>query len=156
MAEQATSRRRGNPNWTKGGPSPNPNGRPRTGQALAETIRVKVDPAEWVDFELAVARDTKQPIEKRAAAWHALVDRGFPKPAQTLLTGDASEPEPDLSAFTTDELAQWIALRDKAQRSAGSAVDQRLPEPPVTDDDHAGDTLTGTHAPATPRNPEAA
>ena len=98
--------RGGNPAWVKGCPSPNPNGRPRTGLACAEKVRELVDPAEWVAFELAVARDPKMPLDRRAAAWHALIDRGFTKPAQgvdLLVAGSAGAVTRDWSALPLDE-----------------------------------------------------
>lgn len=72
----------GNPAWVKGGPSPNPSGRPRAGLACAEKIREQVDPADWIAFELAVATDPQKSISERRAAWLALIDRGFVRPAQ--------------------------------------------------------------------------
>jgi hypothetical protein len=40
---RAMANAKGNPNWVKGGASPNPRGRPRSGLAMAETIREMMD-----------------------------------------------------------------------------------------------------------------
>lgn len=50
MSKQKPNNPVGNPNWRKGGPSPNPAGRPKTGLALAEWIRAEGDKPECGKF----------------------------------------------------------------------------------------------------------
>lgn len=98
-------RPRGNPNWIKGGPSPNPKGRPRSGMALSDMIRRKVDPQRMVDIALAIADGRPVPMldeageptndmsslptcRDRLAALTWIRDSGFFKPAQLTVTAD--------------------------------------------------------------------
>ena len=76
----------------KPGQSGNPRGRPRSPNACAEKIRELVDPKEWIEFQLAVARDESKTIEQRSSAWHALIDRGFVKPPTTSVHIDLISP----------------------------------------------------------------
>lgn len=111
MADQESKRSRGNPSWVRGGPSPNPNGRPRTGLAAAEKVRELVDPAEWVAFELSIARDVAQSTERRASAWHSLIDRGFVRPPVGLdaSISQASAPQRDWSQMSIDDRRELLA-----------------------------------------------
>lgn len=124
MAKQAASEKPRVPNagsWKKGGASPNPNGRPRTGLAAAEKIRELVDPAEWVAFELETARDATIARERRSAAWHALIDRGFVKPEQRI---DARVAQQDASQHDFDS---WPVER---LRALTEMIDAPLGEQP--------------------------
>lgn len=46
----------GNPNWKKGGPSPNAKGRPKAALALSELARQKVDKEELIDIFYSIAK----------------------------------------------------------------------------------------------------
>lgn len=131
MAEHAEAKR-GNPNWVKGGPSPNPKGRPRTGLAAAEKIRELVDPAEWIAFELETARDTTASRERRSAAWHALIDRGFIKPPMGIDANvtNANASQLDWSKATDEQIRDFVGVYEALLRSAdndGSPADTELP-----------------------------
>lgn len=126
MAASKSGRPRGNPAWTPGCPSPNPRGRPRTGLAAAEKIRERVDPDDWISFELGVAMDVKLSIAERRAAWHALIDRGFVKPATAhdlnVSRGDGASY--DLSALTDEQLAERLAwLRGRRELGEGTPAE---------------------------------
>jgi hypothetical protein len=57
IANNPRTRRAGNPAWRRGGPSPNPKGRPRDGQSWAGVIRELTDlPAEKVAAEVGGKR----------------------------------------------------------------------------------------------------
>lgn len=70
----------GNPAWVKGGPSPNPHGRPRRGEALADLIRERV-PREWlVGRVVELAKSEDERVALAALAW--LRDAAYPRPEQ--------------------------------------------------------------------------
>lgn len=86
--------KRGKPNATswRPGQSGNPRGRPRSPSACAERIRELVDPKEWIEYELSIARDATKLVEQRSSAWHALIDRGFVRPPTTSVHVDLVSP----------------------------------------------------------------
>lgn len=57
IANKLPTKKRGNPNWKKGGPSPNPAGRPATGESWTELIKKIGDmtPKEAADYCRAIA-----------------------------------------------------------------------------------------------------
>lgn len=118
------------------GTSGNPLGRKPSGFAASEKIRERLDLDEWIDFELQVARDVKEPIDRRACAWRALIDRAFVRPATGIdvrtTSGDA--PARDLSSVPTDELEAKLAWL-RALPTATIDTEQRLQEPPLPDDE---------------------
>lgn len=70
--------KRGNPNFKKGGPSGNPNGRPKGYAAFAERCR------EWADrfglpFLIEIAEDKKADNKTRVDVSRYIVDRGYGK-----------------------------------------------------------------------------
>ena len=69
--------RRGNPNWVKGGTSPNPTGRPRVVADIQDLAR-----QHGPEAIRALAECLKDPKQKVAAAC-ALLDRGYGKPIAT-------------------------------------------------------------------------
>jgi len=134
-------KKRGNPNWIKGGPSPNPKGRPRTGMALAEYFRRHTDIAELHAIAISIARGEGVSLERdergrampgpvsiptardRLAAMTFIRDTGFFKPAQ--LVG-VSHVEPDdlgggidYDALPTEQMDEVIAGYNRAMVAAG-------------------------------------
>lgn len=73
-------KRRGNPNWIKGGPSPNPSGRPRSGLALSEFIRERLSPEQLCDLVMRALADEKIDIERRVSFAFQLAAHGYSKP----------------------------------------------------------------------------
>jgi hypothetical protein len=115
MAEQIAQR--GNPNWVKGGPSPNPNGRPRSGFALAEAIREKLDPRSIAEMLEAFRSDTGIPIERRLTLLLPWAHAGYLRPPQSLeLNLGGREDEHDLSRATDVEIQRLTELEDERTR----------------------------------------
>lgn len=128
-------RRRGNPAWVKGGPSPNPGGRPRKGTALSERIRERIDPDELIDLAVRIAQglpvkvldvgQEKSPVSAAAiavsmpgpkeqlAAIKWLADMGYFKPAAQFEI-KSSESTVDYSKLTEAELATMGQLIGRA------------------------------------------
>jgi hypothetical protein len=128
----------------KPGTSGNPGGRPRRALAAVDAVREKVDPNEWVEAELTVARDMDKPWDVRRDAWRALIDRGFVKaPAQLdahVTQGNASGV--DVDKLSLDDLRQ---ITEVIERSKGesSTSDHRLHEPSVSEEhDGSANRLT--------------
>src|SRR5262245_23393440 len=72
--------RAGNPQWRKGGPSPNPGGRPR---GLGEAIRARLgDGDKLVVWMLDMAEHAAKDAD-RATAIRWLSDHGYGKPVET-------------------------------------------------------------------------
>ena len=99
--EPPVKRRRGNPNMRVGAPSVNPNGRPKTYPELRMLCQEKT--IESVDAIYEIVRDPAQPGATRVAAWCALRDTGFDKPAQRIAFKDFTEhPAGDLPKNAAD------------------------------------------------------
>ena len=165
MKQAKGTRRVPNAGSWKPGQSGNPHGRPRTGLALAERIRERLDPDVLVDIALRVADDKEISDERKLAALSAFGSFGYQRsPVQLDVHSTTAEPELDLSMLTTAELeriaehhAAVDAILERAR--ARPLDDPRLPEPSVPDDDEHRDTASGTPELATPRDhepPEAA
>ena len=66
-----------------GAPSLNPRGRPRTGLALAEAIRRKIDPEQITDMLLRFANDEDVALDKRLLGLLPWVQLGYLRPPST-------------------------------------------------------------------------
>lgn len=71
----------GNPNWKKGGPSPNPGGKPK---GVVEVIQLARKHTKLA-IETLVEIAQSGPPNARAQAAQALLDRGWGKPSQTIV-----------------------------------------------------------------------
>jgi hypothetical protein len=100
---------KGNPNWRKGGPSPNPGGRPRSGTAFADAVRRRIDPDQVLDLVQRYIADETVPIDKRLAVVLPYVHSGFLKPP----TVSASQVD---VRHTTALPPGWDALPLEAKR----------------------------------------
>jgi hypothetical protein len=81
MSSESSKRRRGPGRpWPKG-VSGNPAGRPRTGLALAESVREQADPDEMSARALKIMRGDNDTLALAALTW--LRDSGFLKPPTT-------------------------------------------------------------------------
>lgn len=121
------------PQKPRGGPfrpGPDPRrykgGRPRSGLALAERIRRRVDLDELVDLAIDIARGraiavetvdgvkTKQVVipktSDRVAALNFLAERGFVKPPTTIAIDQGGKPPIDFGRLTDDQLDQYEQL----------------------------------------------
>ncbi len=76
---------RGNPNWRKGGASPNPGGRPATLSDLKEAARGYS--GEALLTLAKIMRDPEAPHSARVGAAREMLDRGFGKPMQAVDVG---------------------------------------------------------------------
>jgi hypothetical protein len=97
MSENKTNQK-----WEKGGPSPNPGGRPKEVAEVKELARVHTAAAIETLVRLLNGPDPKASV----AAARELLDRGYGRPSQALeVTGEdgkplfARLPEPELVAF---------------------------------------------------------
>lgn len=103
----------------KGGPSLNPHGRPKRGDALAEKVRSQTDGTEIVTFLLTVMRAPHNRMVDRIHAARELLSRGWGQPVQTT--------EVDAQINAPDELPPtWDAMsrpeRETYLRSIGIAT----------------------------------
>ena len=134
------AKHRGNPNWVKGGPSPNPSGRPRSGLALAERIRERVTPDQLIDLVTEALGDVRIDIEKRVSLAMQLASYGYSRPAtgvDLLVQGSSgASSSADWSAVPIDErraiLAEIRTRLDAAKASRAS--EQQSDQPLVTDE----------------------
>ena len=76
---------KGNPNWVKGGPSPNPAGRPAVLADLREAARGYSQ--EALETLANVMRDPEAPPAARVAAARELLDRGYGRAVQAIDVG---------------------------------------------------------------------
>src|SRR5262245_3558945 len=77
------------------GSSGNPKGRPRSGLALAETIRAKVDPEAVVELVLRLASDESVPLKDRLAALLPWMAAGYLRPpTATAVSLESVDPKP--------------------------------------------------------------
>jgi hypothetical protein len=140
MSEQSV-KKRGNPSWVKGGASPNPKGRPRTGMALAEYFRRHTDVAELHALAMSIARGEGISLERddrgralpgpvsiptardRIAAMTFVRDTGFFKPA-TMIGVASVDPDDldggiDYDSLPPEQVDEVIAGLDRAMVAAG-------------------------------------
>lgn len=86
---QAIPKKPGNPAWQRGGPSPNPGGRPAIIGELRDLAREHT--AEALATLVEVMKDGAAPHAARTAAATAILDRAFGRPAQEVaLQADVS------------------------------------------------------------------
>ena len=96
-------KRVGNPNWIKGGASPNPSG--RTDKPIAMLARMHAPTA--IKTLVAICKDEKAPQSARVSASQAILDRGYGRPA-TFSTTDTTQFKRAID-MTDDELAAIVA-----------------------------------------------
>ena len=92
-------KRVGNPNWIKGGASPNPSG--RTDKPIAMLARMHAPHA--LKTLVAISKDERAPHAARVSASQAILDRAYGK-APTLNTSDPTVMKRAID-MTDDELA---------------------------------------------------
>ncbi len=80
MSETNARKQSGNPAWIKGGPSPNPGGRPAIIGELRDLAREHT--VEAVETLVSVIRDPAAPHAARVTAAREILDRGFGRPSQ--------------------------------------------------------------------------
>ena len=96
-------KRIGNPNWIKGGASPNPSG--RIDKPIAMLARMHAPTA--IKTLVAICKDEKAPQSARVSASQAILDRGYGRPA-TFSTTDTTQFKRAID-MTDDELAAIVA-----------------------------------------------
>jgi hypothetical protein len=94
--------KRGNPNWVKGGPSPNPGGRPKAATELRQRLEVLAldDDAAQVLRELMQSPDEKIRLD----TVKFIVDHVKGKPSQAITGEDGGAIKIDGSAGLLDTL----------------------------------------------------
>ena len=96
-------KRVGNPNWIKGGTSPNPSG--RTDKPIAMLARMHAPTA--IKTLVAICKDEHAPQAARVSASQAILDRGYGRPA-TFSTTDTTQFKRAID-MTDDELIAIVA-----------------------------------------------
>ena len=92
-------KRVGNPNWIKGGASPNPSG--RTDKPIAMLARMHAPHA--LKTLVTISKDEHAPHAARVSASQAILDRGYGRPSP-FTTGDTNQFKRAID-MTDDELA---------------------------------------------------
>jgi hypothetical protein len=107
MSEQ--TRPRGNPAWRRGGPSPNPGGRPKSG--ITEALRARVSPDEIATFLLSTVNDPAIPILTRIRTAEIVLNRceGMPLARSEILADVTNRTADPYAHLSDDELAQLKA-----------------------------------------------
>lgn len=117
---------KGNPAWRKGGPSPNPGGRPRQGLAFADAARRRIDPDVLFDLLDRYLADEEVPIDKRLAAALPYVHAGYLKPptaTQLNVTGSLTTSERPYAELPLEELRARIAAARAAAALPADSTD---------------------------------
>lgn len=94
--------RRGNPNWVKGGASPNPQGRGLEAYRLGDLARAHTP--EAIETLAAIMKDPKQPGATRVSAATALMDRAHGRPS---ISVEATIETRDAGMDHLDALRAW-------------------------------------------------
>src|SRR5215470_11109873 len=129
-------RRRGNPNMRIGAPSVNPSGRPKSYPELRALCQEKT--IAGVERMEEILNDPNQPGSTRVAAWCALRDTGFDKPAQRIAFKDYTEhpavdlPKDDLNGLADLYAAMIGATIDYRPSMIDVAPSQSLPAPQLS------------------------
>lgn len=123
-----------NPAFRKGGPSPNPKGRPVKADSLANAVRTIVDPFRLARrvYELALNRavDERGNVDERTplgvsdtasmAAANWIRDTGW-KPVQRVEIAGVAAPEDPLTPAERAYMARLLAEEERAAREAEEA-----------------------------------
>lgn len=105
-----------------GAPSVNPSGRPRSGLALSEAIREKLDPFAVVELVNRFLADETVPLERRLGVLLPWAHAGYLRPPTTINANVSAEPSAahDLDGLTDDELRERLEwLRGRRSLTAG-------------------------------------
>lgn len=113
--KRSQKRPRGNPNWKRGGPSPNPGGRPREEREVVEALRLHGD--ELVAALLKLAIGKKPNVKAIAEAFN----RAYGKAKQVVeLTGTGGGPlRIDLKNLSKEDLDALEAIATRATAKPG-------------------------------------
>ena len=103
---------KGNPNWVKGGKSPNPGGRP-SDPRIAKVKEAALASCQKAIKTLVELLDDECP-NIRCKAAEALLDRGIGRPTQ-LVGEDAEHPFGEYRDMTTDQLKALLAQQMAAK-----------------------------------------
>lgn len=127
--EPPVKRRRGNPNMRIGGPSVNPGGRPKSYPELRALCQEKT--IAGVERMYEILNDPQQPGSTRVAAWVALRDTGFDRPAQRIAFNDyTNDPAGELPKDAdVHRMADLYALMIGAEIGSGPPIIDVIPTP---------------------------
>jgi len=127
--EPPVKRRRGNPNMRIGGPSVNPGGRPKSYPELRALCQEKT--IAGVERMYEILNDPQQPGSTRVAAWIALRDTGFDRPAQRIAFNDyTNDPAGELPKDAdVHRMADLYALMIGAEFGSGPPIIDVIPTP---------------------------
>lgn len=123
MADQEPRKPRGNPNWVRGGASPNPGGRGAAVGELQRAVRRGVDADELVRIALDLARNGREGTKIAALQW--LASTGYDRPAAASKVEISAGPTlpPDFDRLTPVERAQILdEIEAGTARLAGAAA----------------------------------
>lgn len=94
----------GNPNWVKGGPSPNPGGRPKAATALKQALEALAEDADKKLKRLLDSDDEKIALD----AVRFLIDHVKGKARQEITGEDGGAIKVDASAGLLERLKQMV------------------------------------------------
>lgn len=122
---EPTAKKRGNPNWVKGGPSPNAGGR-STGPRLAITaaLRRMADPELIAAYLIDLVADDSASHRERLMAAQLILDRTEGKAIATVMSGQlASGASLPATWATMSEVEQdaWLDARAVATKAGGES-----------------------------------
>ena len=94
-----------NPNWVKGGPSPNPNGKP----VMPKAIRLTIEAAAPKAISTLIALMDSDDERVKADAARCILDRAYGKPLQSVDTNITS----DISSISEVPIADLVEFAKK-------------------------------------------
>jgi hypothetical protein len=111
-----------NGRFVKGGPSPNPGGRPRGVREVAEMIFAETsDLRDVVKFLVKTYKNGKADLKDRLDAAKELLNRALGRPPQTIELSGGVQVKTDLSRATEAELDALMAAAEIRERLGGPA-----------------------------------
>lgn len=115
MDAENTKRPRGNPNWKRGGPSPNPGGQTAAQKAARDLLDMRLDEEEY--REAFLDGYLKQLEEGNPAILKDYADRKLGKPVERLDVAHSGSVENPAKPLTTEDL---LTIAKSAQPKPGT------------------------------------
>jgi hypothetical protein len=112
MSAETGKRAPGNPNWRRGGPSPNPGGQTKEQVAARELLDMRLDAEEYREAFLAGYLAALQ--DKNPAILKDYADRKLGKPVERLDVAHSGAVENPARPLTTEQL---VAIASQAKPS---------------------------------------
>lgn len=122
--------RSNNPSFVKGGPSPNPKGRPRKSLAFSELIQATISRQELLDFAATVLRNPQAPLRERVLIWQQLTARTegpIPNKIEMNVKQSVNLPA-GWAHMSADEQDQWFDEQLRLNSKPDDALTEDEPE----------------------------